>query len=271
MPKLAELFEEHYLLGWLVDESLAQIVHMESAAEEIATRYARASASVVDMGVVDPLSHDLADRVAMLRWKYGIPRSAFVVGVFGSVIPVKRLEVCVQAVARVRERGLDCRLVSVGQPPDQAYAARLDEFVESHGLRSAVTFVGHAPRSTFDELLVAADVVLNLRYPSLKGMSAVLVRPLAAGKPTVISDVGEWRYLPEACCWRVAPGDDEVENVANRLESLATDPRLYEAAAAEARAFFERRGTLAHMAAQYLDVVEKMLARTQSHAHAGTA
>ena len=172
VPKLAKLFEEHYLLGWLVDESLAQIVHMESAAEEIATRYARASPSVVDMGVVDPLSRDLADAVAMLRWKYSIPRSAFVVGVFGSVVPVKRLEVCVQAVARVRERGLDCRLVSVGEPQDQAYAARLDEFVEGHGLRSAVTFVGHAPRSTFDELLVAADVVLNLRYPSLKGMSA---------------------------------------------------------------------------------------------------
>ena len=99
----------------------------------------------------------------------------------------------------------------------------------------------------------------------------MLVRALAAGKPTVISDVAEWRYLPEACCWRVAPDDDEVENVADRVESLATDPRLYEAAAAEARAFFERRGTLAHMAAQYLDVVEKMLARTQSHAHAGAA
>ena len=202
-----------------------------------------------------------AGAVAMLRWKYGIPRSAFVVGVFGSVVPVKRLEVCVQAVARVRERRVDCRLVSVGEPQDRAYAARLDEFVEGNGLRNAVTFVGHR-REALRRTAHCRGLVLNLRYPSLKGMSAILVRSLAAGKPTVISDVAEWRT-----CRRRAAGASPPTMPKSRISPIASSRS--QQTRASTRRPPPRRGRsssverhCAHMAAQYLEVVEEMLARS---------
>ena len=54
IARLGEVFAEHPLLGWLVESSDRQIVHMEAAKHELQAIHPEAQPIVVDMGVVDP-------------------------------------------------------------------------------------------------------------------------------------------------------------------------------------------------------------------------
>jgi glycosyltransferase involved in cell wall biosynthesis len=87
-------------------------------------------------------------------------------------------------------------------------------------------------------------------------MSATLVRALAAGRPVVINDLPEWRFLPEAACLRI-PVDDEVAALTEALAMLASDERRRALMGAAARSFYEQEGTIERMAGRYLDVVER--------------
>jgi glycosyltransferase involved in cell wall biosynthesis len=208
------------------------------------------------MGVADPWRGRATGEDARIRWKHRLPSDAFVVGIFGTIIPIKRFDSCLEALAELRRRGVDWTLVVAGDAPLPDYMAHVQNRIEELDLVDAVRIFGHADRETFDELMLGVDAVLNLRYPSQKGMSAIVIRAMAAGKPTVVSDIPEWSHLPTEACWRVAPDEREPERIADRLELLATDVSARLHAAREARDFFERRGTLRHMAAQYLGVLD---------------
>jgi len=86
-------------------------------------------------------------------------------------------------------------------------------------------------------------------------MSATLVRAVAAGKPVVITDLPEWRFLPEEFCPRVPP-DDGGEAVGACLAAFAGDRALRDRTAAAARAYFEKEGTIDGLADRYLEVLD---------------
>lgn len=253
--RLQEVFDRYPLLGWLVANSDRQVVHMKAAGHELEAAYPDAWPLVVDMGVVDPWQGYGRGDVARIRWSQGIPAATFLIAVFGSLVPIKRVESCIRAVDALRAREVDCLLLLVGDAPIRSYENRLEELVEELALTDAVRKLGRVNRRTFDELLIACDAVVNLRYPSMKGMSAILVRALAAGKPVLISDIPEWRELPDACCIKIPPDENEVGLIADRLQKLATSHDVYAASSAAARAYFRERGTTRRMAEQYIGAV----------------
>jgi glycosyltransferase involved in cell wall biosynthesis len=251
-------FERHLLLRWAVDSSLAQLVHTEVSCEELSKRYPNARPTAIDMGVVDPWEGLPPLRPALLRPSLELPRSAFVIGVFGSVARIKRVEVSILAFRELLDHHPDSLLVVVGEADDEAYAAELRELANRVGVAQRVRFTGRIPRQAFDRYLLACNVVVNLRYPPRQQMSAVLIRAIAAGKPVIVTDIPEWRYFPEEFCWRVTVGDAEVPALAARLRELAADPAWLQRRSEAARAFFEQRGNLPHMARQYLDIVYQL-------------
>jgi glycosyltransferase involved in cell wall biosynthesis len=246
-----------------MNNSLGQIVHMQSAKEDLETQYENANVHVVHMGVVDPWAHRMFRNARVIRRQYGFTPSTFLIGIFGSVIPVKRIESCLRAMHCFRETHPDCLMLIVGNPFDPLYIGKLKELVTELHLESHVRFYGHAPRTDFDNLFLASDVVLNLRYPSMKGMSAILIRALAAGKPILISDIPEWSDLPQEFCLRVKPDEKEVETITHYLVTISKDPELKKELSQKARTYFEQHGTLLHMAAQYFKVIEEVLAQEQ--------
>jgi glycosyltransferase involved in cell wall biosynthesis len=73
-------------------------------------------------------------------------------------------------------------------------------------------------------LLAASDVSVSLRWPTMGETSAIVVRALSLGRPLVVSDVGWFADLPAEVAVKVPVGGDEVEVLADTLESLARDP-----------------------------------------------
>jgi glycosyltransferase involved in cell wall biosynthesis/SAM-dependent methyltransferase len=266
---LGIFLSEHYMINRFIDHNLALIVHMDWAKRELEAKYRNVNVHTVHMGVEDPWKRLPVLQTKIVRAQIGVKPKTFVVGVFGIVHPVKRIDVCLQAFRELCATFPDARLVIVGEPIDLTYNHVLKERAREWGINHQVYFAGHVTGSDFDTFLLACDVVINLRYPPRKQMSAVLVRAIAAGKPIIISDIPEWDFFPSDFCWRLAADEREAEVLSEYLQALADNPELRQHMSSSARAYFEREGTLAHMTAGYQAVIEQLAglpARSQSDA-----
>jgi glycosyltransferase involved in cell wall biosynthesis len=154
------------------------------------------------------------------RRRLGLAEGDIVVGAFGLLTPEKRIETVARAVRRAAAEHPDIRLLLAGPVPDEA---RLADQLEGAGVADRTVVTGRLP---FEELplhMEAADIVVHLRYPTARETSAALLRVLAQGRPTVISDLAHQAEIPGDAVVRVDVTEEE-EGVTRALRRLAGEP-----------------------------------------------
>ena len=123
---------------------------------------------------------------ARIRSRHGIAEDAVVFTAFGKVTPEKRVREAMRALASAIESAPHARLLVAGEAVDyydlQSEAERL-------GLSGRVTFSGYLADEDIDDYLAASDVCLCMRWPTSRETSASWLRCLAAGKPTISTDL----------------------------------------------------------------------------------
>jgi SAM-dependent methyltransferase len=169
----------------------------------------------------------------------------------------------VQGFKQLLQSHANCVLLIVGVALTDEYLDQLKDVVEQLGIGDKVRFTDRVTREQFDKYLLTCDVVINLRHPSRRQMSATLIRAMAAGKPLIISDLPEWQAFPDEFCWRVKHGDpqQDVSTLAEYLRTLAADPAQRTRMGSAARVYFEQSHTVTQMVAAYLDVVQAVTGR----------
>lgn len=251
---------EHPMLARVIGRSVAQVVHFDSARTEVEQRYGATAARTIPMGVRDPERPRAALEAAETRFRMGIDPSTFVVGMFGIVHAVKRVDSCLHAFARLVHHHPDSVLLVVGEALDANYQQGLVTMAADLGILPQVRFAGYVPAAEFDAQLACCDAVVNLRAPLTKHMSATLVRGLAAGRPLIVSELDDWQFLPAGVCLQV-PAGAEVDVLTEHLRSLAADSALRCRMSAAAREYFHREGSVERMAADYADLIQEVAAR----------
>ena len=156
--------------------------------------------------------------------RYGLPLESPIIGSFGFQTPMKRTESAVRALA---EPGLEqAHLMVAGEV---APILELEDLAQEIGVRDRVHVLGFLPFEDFEAGISAADVALNLRYPTAGETSASLLRILAVGRPVLVSDHAQSADLPDDVVIKVPLGDDEPKSLARQLaEMLAQPQRLRE-------------------------------------------
>jgi hypothetical protein len=102
----------------------------------------------------------------------------------------------------------------------------------------------------FERHLAAADLVLALRYPSRGEMSAVLLRALAAGRPTLVTaGTPATEEFPEGLVIPVDPAAREEAELAGWIVALADRPALGEAVGRAASSYVRERHDVGALAA----------------------
>ncbi len=180
--------------------------------------------------VPDDLVYDgAALRTTRARWS--LTEREIVIGTVGSLTPVKRHDLLVEAFARVRTRCPRAHLVLVGDGPLRETILNLTRTLH---VEDAVTLTGW--QDDVPALLRAMDIYACTS--DSEGMSNALLEALAAGLPVVATDVGDNPIV-------VRPGRDglivpptEVNALATALLELAEaqDRRSHFARAARRRA-----------------------------------
>ncbi len=212
-----------------VEASRAVAAHSPFVAEVVRAEVADAEVAHVPMPAAAAPVAPAAVRA--LRQRLGFAEADVVVGVLGLMTREKRIDAIARAVARVAEREPRVRLLLVG--PVSA-SLPLKSRLDALGVRSRAVVTGRVP---FDELPVhieAADIVVHLRYPTGRETSAALLRVLAQGRPTIVSDLAHQADLPRDAVRRVdlAREDEELPTAILELAASPDDRRRMGAAAA---------------------------------------
>jgi glycosyltransferase involved in cell wall biosynthesis len=164
---------------------------------------------------------------ARVRRRYGIPLDAITFGCFGGLTPDKRVPQILDAFSAVRCYLPNARLLLGGA---QVEHYDLPGNVSMRALNDAVVATGYL--DTDEELtdcLAAVDVTLNLRWPTARELSGPWLRSLAAGKPSIVTDVAQMAGVPslDPRTWSsTANGGDAAEPVTVAIDILDEDHSL---------------------------------------------
>ena len=158
------------------------------------------------------------------RWRAEYPQlgGKFVIALAGRITRLKGHHDLIDAVAALRERGVDAHALIVGDedPRRLAYAQELRDAVADKGLLDHVTFTGH--RSDIKDVLAVSDVVVSLSTkPESFGRS--VLEAVRLGRAVVGYDhggVGE--VLGEIYPHGLVPLGDR-EALAERLAQFAAE------------------------------------------------
>lgn len=176
-----------------------------------------------------------AEAVAALRTRYSIGPDAFVAAAFGLLTPEKGISTVAHAVGRAAGSLARLRLLLVGPVPDRR---ALDAALDRAGISERTVVTGRVPFDDLPAHLALADMAVHLRYPTARETSAALLRLLAQGRPTVMSDLEHLADVPDDAVVRADPSDEEGD-VVRAILRLAQRPearrRLGERAAAFVR------------------------------------
>jgi glycosyltransferase involved in cell wall biosynthesis len=256
-------------------------VHSRILARDLAEAFPGSDIRHVDMGVADPLARASAPG-REVRQRHGVPDAAVVFASFGRVTPEKGLSAVLRALAQVGPSLPAIRVLAVGEA-----AGYFDLMAEARelGVADRVTETGYVPDAALPEYLAAADVCLNLRWPTGRETSAAWLRCLAAGKPTVITDLAHTADVAsldlrsmkvastlagrhDAVCVHVEL-DDEVHMLRLALRRLTEDAALRARLGSAARRYWETQGTLELMARGYESLLTAAQAAADPAAPAG--
>lgn len=207
-----------------VDSSLAVITHNEFTRQRVLASRPLARTSVVphhvSLGELGSMDRDSA------RAALKLPADAFVLASYGFITPAKRLEVTLRAFARLRKERPDALYLLVGE---------VSPHYELPGISEGVILVGRTELDDFLRYMVAADVAVNLRYPTAGETSGTLIRLLGLGKPVIVSNLGAFAEIPDGACAKVDLDESEEDLLFAYLQALAADEGLRRAMGENAR------------------------------------
>ncbi|MEP2987053.1 MAG: glycosyltransferase family 1 protein [Sulfitobacter sp.] len=185
---------------------------------------------------------------------------------FGWIGPNRRLEQVLEALAKM-PAGFDFRLDVMGKiwNPEliQAKLAQL-------GLVDRVYLHGFVAEPVLEEALRQADLVLNLRHPSMGEASGSQLRIWNAGAPAAVTRKAWYAELPDNVAYFIDL-EDEVAQLHSLFETLAADRSSGLEVGAAGRAYFEAHHDPASyaeeiikIASQSTEIYSKKLARRLS-------
>jgi len=235
----------------------ARLVAVHNAFMARAVREECPDAEVVEIPMAASRVEVAPEAVAALRARLGLAPDEIVVGSFGLLTGEKRLAALARAVARASTHFPRLRLLLAGPASDEA---ALRALLTRFGVWPRTVLTGRVPLWTLPAHMEAADVVVNLRYPTARETSAALLRLLAQGRPTVVSDLEHLEALPEDAVVRTDTTDEEGE-VTRAILHLAGSPALRARLSMAARRFMTREHTPERMREAYRVAIAQAASR----------
>lgn len=240
------------VLETVLRQSTGIIVHNQHSYDLLHSAFPDKSMRVIPLLLASQALNAAQQGKDDVRERLNIPREAFVVLSLGLVQPHKRNHVTVAAFAEFSKLYPHAVLVLGGEPASPQYKAFLDNLIRQHGLQNMVRITGWLSENDFFAYMSAADVTINLRYPSRGEESASLIQILGCGKPALVSSYAQYRELPDDSVLKIG-FENEVNEIVQALIKVHDDPAFASKLSARARAFVHERNDVRSIARQYVE------------------
>jgi glycosyltransferase involved in cell wall biosynthesis len=299
-PDLAELtvagFDNYLYYSWpmtrlVIDASTLTAVHSPVLAASLRDEHPGARIESIRLAHGEPVTPARARAArARVRAAHGIAADAIVFGVFGGLTPEKRIPQILDALDAVLPYAPSAHLLLAGAPAQHFDA---ESAVRGRDLEAHVTIAGYlADDHELTDHMAACDVSINLRWPTAREMSGPWLRALAAGLPTITTDLAHLADVAslDPRTWAIRPGSgirgpgsepqsdpasritdpafrapdpvtiaidilDEDHSLRLAMRRLATDAALRASLGAGARAYWECEHSRPRMLEDYRRVI----------------
>src|SRR5437773_1295566 len=194
------------------------------------------------------------------RDRLGIDETTPLIGAFGFLKPYKRIAESLRAFRRVTKLEPQARLILVGEEhPDLPVRS----LIRTLDLTEHVRVISFAPIEDFVGYMAAADIVLNLRYPTVGESSGSLLRALGLGRAVIVSDVGGFSEFPDEVCLKTPVDASEEDVLFEYLNLLVSRPDLALSMGERARCFVQRECNWDLVARRYESFLRSVVEGTE--------
>ncbi|MFE1601974.1 glycosyltransferase family 4 protein [Methylobacterium sp. ID0610] len=241
-------------LAEVLQASRAIVVHSDHARQLIRRHHGEAAAAKVS--VIPHFAYTPANpsREAA-RAALNLDRNAFVVVTAGFVHRRKRYEWLIEALDQVAQTSARPVIwIQAGELREEEVplSALLDRFPAVKAI-SRVT--GYLSESDLDTTIAAADVLVNLRFPSEGESSGSLARAFGNGTCCLVSDTAAFKEIPADVAVKIptigAPGV-----IAAALTALSADPALRDAFGRRAARYAATDLSMDRYIARFCEVID---------------
>jgi PEP-CTERM/exosortase A-associated glycosyltransferase len=230
--------------------AIAQPILQDLASRDISTTKMFCVPNGVDAQGFSPMPRDpeLAAHLGLT----GAP----VMGFFGSLYRYEGISWLMQAVARLRSRGISLQVLVIGRgEEEQAIRAA----IRNHNLADVVRLIDHVPHDQIKRYYSVADIMV---FPRISIRLTELVTPIkpleamALGKPVLASNVGGHRELVEHDYNGLLFRPEDVDDFGFQAMRLIADPGFRERIRKCAREFVEQKKDWSTLAREYGRIYE---------------
>lgn len=234
----------------IIDTALGLIVHSQYAADRIARARLDVPLAVI------PHFVDLRPGVSR-RDQLAIPDGAALFASIGYITPEKQIDVALRAFRRLLAAHPDSYYLLVGEAHPSIEVAAIVEELE---LGDRVHHVGYAEDlDTLVDWIHTADIVVNLRHPTVGETSGIVLRALAAARPLIVYDDGWYAELSPDAVLKVAPGDEN--SLVFAMTQLATSSTLRRSMGQSGYEYVLAHCLPEQIAASYLNFIRLVMER----------
>ncbi len=164
------------------------------------------------------------------------PAPTFRLLAFGVVMPRRRLELLIEAVALLAQRDIDVTLTIAGRIWDESYAAACERQCGRHGISDRVTMTGALSNERLSAAFGNHDLFLHAAEEGAVSSAGSLLAALAHGIPVVAVRTER----DDACFAKgITFVDASAENIGRACASLLRDPNRLEQCAIAARRLYD--------------------------------
>jgi glycosyltransferase involved in cell wall biosynthesis len=171
------------------------------------------------------LSHQpTPGEIESFRKRFLIKNNHFLISCLGFVNSNKLPKLQIDVVSRLIDDGYPVQMIFAGEPAPEVKS--LETEIRSGPYSENIIFTGYQSEVDYFSAIFASDVIINLRNPSMGEASGTLMHALAAARPTIISDVNQYREFPDKVCWKLTQDENQAEVLYAYLKALLSDKNL---------------------------------------------
>jgi hypothetical protein len=249
------------MLDDVLSASSAVIVHSKFAKRRLTTLYGpERSEKVV---VIPHLSLPVVVTGGIdLRGRINAPYDVPLIVTAGFATFAKRFDWLVAALNELCLREVEFFWLHAGKERPEEYA--LSELLNQYpAVKARSRITGYLSEQDLNACIMACDVLVNLRFPSVGESSGTLARAMTAGKCCVVSDTAAYAELPQTAVVHT-PTIQPVPKLVEALHSLLTDASLRARIGHAARCVSETDWAPEAIASAYQDTLDYAQERATS-------
>ena len=232
----------------LVDRSLGLIVHSEIVADMLIQQTSTRPIQIIPALMEQRIGQSKRDSL-------NLPPNTIIFAALGLVTAEKQLDLALSAFQQLHEEIPNSHFLIVGDVHEEV---NLAELISRNRLENAITQLGFIESlPTFVDWIETADIIINLRHPTVGETSATALRGMAAAKPIIVFDLGWYSELPDSAVVKVRPLDNK--GLLAAMRRLATQATLRQQLGKQATNYIQKHHEPAQIAQQYLTFANDLL------------